>query len=182
MYINYVKPKRWIIIGIPIIFLLGSLMHFAYDWSWQLTIVGIFTPVDESIWEHLKLSIYPTFLWWIIGFFSLNDDNVSTYRWFTCCVISVIISPIVITSFYYTYTGALGIHSLLLDIFSLFLGLLIAQLSALHIYNNVKITDVHFYISILISLIIVISFTIFTFSPPKLPIFMDPITQQYGIQ
>ena len=181
MYINSLNPKLWILIGIPIIFLFGSLMHFAYDWSGQLAIVGIFTPVNESIWEHLKLSIYPTFFWWIIGFFSFNDDNISAYRWFTCCVISVIISPIVITSFYYTYTGALGIHSLFLDIFSLFLGLLIAQCTALHIYNIAKINKFHFYLSMLISLLIVICFTIFTFSPPKLPIFMDPNTQQYGI-
>ena len=181
MFINYVKPNLWIIIGIPIIFLLGSLMHFAYDWSGQLTIVGIFTPVNESIWEHLKLSVYPTFLWWILYFFSLNDNNISTYRWFTCCVISVIISPIVITSFYYTYTGALGIQSLFLDIFSLFLGLLIAQFTALHIYNRAKINKFHFYLSMLISLLIIICFTIFTFNPPKLPIFIDPITQQYGI-
>ena len=181
MYINSIKPKLWIILGIPIIFLIGSLMHFAYDWSGQLTIVGIFAPVNESIWEHLKLSIYPTFLWWIIGFFSFNDDDVSTYRWFTCCVISVIISPIVITSFYYTYTGALGIHSLFLDIFSLFLGLFIAQYLALHIFNKSKITKIHFYLSMLISVLIITSFTLFTFSPPKLPIFMDSSTNQYGI-
>ena len=181
MYINYVKPTFWIVIGIPIIFLFGSLMHFAYDWSGQLTIVGIFAPVNESIWEHLKLSIYPTFLWWIVGFFSFNDDHISAYRWFTCCVISVIISPIVITSFYYAYTGALGIHSLFLDIFSLFLGLFIAQYLSLHIFNKSKITKIHFYLSMLISLLIIISFTLFTFSPPKLPIFMDSNTNQYGI-
>ena len=181
MYINSLKPKLWIILGITIIFLFGSLMHFAYDWSGQLTIVGIFAPVNESIWEHLKLSIYPTFLWWIIGFFSFNDDDVSTYRWFTCCVISVIISPIVITSFYYTYTGALGIHSLFLDIFSLFLGIFIAQCLALHIFNKSKITRIHFYISILISLLIIATFTLFTFAPPKLPIFKDFTTNQYGI-
>ncbi|WP_224037215.1 DUF6512 family protein [Clostridium gelidum] len=179
MYTNSIKPKLWILIGIPIIFLFGSLMHFAYDLSGHSTIVGIFTPVNESIWEHLKLSVYPTFLWWIIGFFILDD--VPTYRWFRCCVFSVIVSPIVITSFYYTYTGALGIHSLFLDIFSLFLGLLISQCFALHLYNRAKIEKFDFYLSILISLLIVITFTIFTFSPPKLPIFMDPITQQYGI-
>ena len=179
MYTNSIKPKLWILIGIPIIFLFGSLMHFAYDLSDQSTLVGIFTPVNESIWEHLKLSVYPTFLWWIIGFFILDD--VPMYKWFRCCVFSVIISPIIIASFYYTYTGALGIHSLFLDIFSLFLGLFIAQSLALHIYNKAEINKFDFYLSILISLFIVISFTIFTFAPPDLPIFMDPITQQYGI-
>jgi hypothetical protein len=179
MCINSFKPKLWIIIGVPIIFLFGSLMHFAYDWSGHSTIVGIFTPVNESIWEHLKLSVYPTFLWWIIGFFILN--NVPLYRWFCCCVSSVITSPIVITSFYYTYTGALGIHSLFLDIFSLFLGLLLAQCLALHLYNRASLNKFDFYISILTSILIILTFTLFTFSPPKLPIFMDPITQEYGI-
>jgi len=180
MCINSFKPKLWIIIGIPIIFLFGLLMHFAYDWSGHSTVVGIFTPVNESIWEHLKLSVYPTFLWWIIGLFILN--NVPLYRWFSCCLSSVITSPIIITSFYYTYTGALGIHSLFLDIFSLFLGLLIAQCFALHLYNRAKLNKFDFYISILTSILIVLTFTLFTFSPPKLPIFMDPITQEYGIQ
>ena len=179
MCINSFKPKFWIIIGIPIIFLFGSLMHFAYDWSEHSTIVGIFTPVNESIWEHLKLSVYPTFLWWIIVFFILKD--VPLYRWFCCCVSSVITSPIFITSFYYTYTGALGIHSLFLDIFSLFLGLLIAQCFALHLYNRAKLNKFDFYIAILTSILIVLTFTLFTFSPPKLPIFMDPNTNQYGI-
>jgi hypothetical protein len=179
MNINFLTPKLWILLGVPVIFLFGSLMHFAYDWSGQSTLVGIFTPVNESVWEHLKLSIYPTFLWWIIGFFVL--DSVPIYKWFTCCVISVIISPIIISSFYYTYTEALGIHSLFLDIFSLFLGLLIAQSFALHIYNMAKINSFHFYLSVLMSLLIIISFTIFTFNPPKLPIFMDSNTKQYGI-
>ena len=174
------KPSIWFLLGIPIISLLGSLMHFAYDLSEKSILVGIFAPVNESIWEHLKLSVYPTFLWYILGSL-LFEDKISVYNWFTCCTISVITSTIVIVSFYYTYTGALGIHSLFLDIFSLFLGILIAQCLSLHIYNYADITKFGFYLSILISLLIFIGFTKFTFSPPKSPIFMDPNTQQYGI-
>ena len=180
MITNSIKPKFFIIIGIPIIFLLGSLMHFAYDLSGQSTIVGIFTPVNESIWEHLKLSVYPTFLWYFLGFL-LIENELNVYNWVTCCVISAITSAIVIICFYYTYTGALGIHSLFLDIFSLLLGILIAQFLSLHIYNYANITKLGFYLSVLISILIFVTFTIFTFSPPKFPIFMDPVTQQYGI-
>lgn len=173
-------PELWFILGIPVIFLLGSLAHFAYEWSGKSIIVGIFTPVNESVWEHLKLSTYPTFLWYIIGFLLLQN-KINIYIWCICCVISVIISALTITCFYYTYTGALGIHSLFLDIFSLFLGLSIGQCLSLHIYNYARLTMFHFYLSIILGPLIIICFTLFTFFPPKFPIFMDPITKQYGV-
>ncbi|EKQ51708.1 MULTISPECIES: DUF6512 family protein [unclassified Clostridium] len=176
-----VTPESWFLIGVPIMFLLGSLFHFAFEWSGKSIIVGIFTPVNESIWEHLKLSTYPTFIWYISGFL-LFQNKINYYKWSICCVISVIVSAVVITCFYYTYTGALGIHSLLLDIFSLFLGLFIAQCLSLHLYKYMKITIFDYYISSLIGLLIILCFTLFTFFPPKLPIFMDPITKQYGLQ
>ncbi|NSB14505.1 DUF6512 family protein [Clostridium beijerinckii] len=174
------SPEFWFIIGIPITFLLGSLAHFAYDWSGKSVIVGIFTPVNESIWEHLKLSTYPTFIWYILGILIFRD-KVNLYIWVICSVISVITSCIIITCFFYTYTGALGIQSLFLDIFSLFLGLSIAQCLSLHIYKYATLTMLHFYLSIIIGSLIIICFTLFTFFPPKLPIFMDPITKKYGI-
>lgn len=178
---NIIKPESWFIVGIPIIFLIGSLAHFLYDRSGKSIIVGIFTPVNESTWEHLKLSVYPTLLWYIAGLLFLQN-KINFYVWYICCVISIIMSCIVITCFYYTYTGALGIQSLFLDIFSLFLGLTIAQCLTLYIYNNAILTVFHYYLSIIIGSLIIISFTLFTFVPPKLPIFMDPETKQYGIQ
>lgn len=181
MNIFILKPTFWILLSIPIIFILGSLMHFAYNLSRKTTIVGIFTPVNESIWEHLKLSVYPTFLWYFLGFLILKN-NINIYNWFFCCIISVITSAFVIVTFYYTYTGSLGIHSLFLDIFSLFLGLFIAQCLSLHIYKYTDIGPRGFYVSVLISLLIFICFTKFTFSPPKLPIFLDSVTQKYRIQ
>ncbi len=175
-----INPASWFILGIPFIFILGSLAHFAYKWSGKSIILGIFTPVNESIWEHLKLSTYPIFLWYFLGFILL-EDKINIYRLYICYIISVIVSMVVIISFYYTYTGAFGIHSLFLDIFSLFLGLSIAQCVSLYIYNHAKLTTLDFYLSIIIGTLVIICFTLFTFNPPKFPIFMDPESKQYGI-
>ncbi|AQR96059.1 DUF6512 family protein [Clostridium saccharoperbutylacetonicum] len=175
------KPFIWFLLGIPFIFLLGSFMHFAYDLSGKSTLIGIFAPVNESIWEHLKLSVYPTFAWFILGYL-LFESKINIYNWFTSCLVSVIMSALIVVCFYYTYTGALGIHSLFLDIFSLFLVILIAQCLAFHIYTYGNTNTLVFIISLILSFIIFITFTKFTFSPPKFPIFMDPVTKQYGIQ
>ena len=34
---------------------LGVLFHFVYDWTGENAVVGLFTPINESTWERLKL-------------------------------------------------------------------------------------------------------------------------------
>ena len=38
---------------------LGTLNHFLYFLSGQSPIVALFCPVNESVWEHLKLLYFP---------------------------------------------------------------------------------------------------------------------------
>ena len=45
----------WEIIGTFFIIIAGSLLHFVYEWTGYSDIMGLFTPVNESVWEHLKL-------------------------------------------------------------------------------------------------------------------------------
>lgn len=39
----------------------GTLMHFAYEYSDQNPLVGMFAPVSESTWEHMKMVFFPAF-------------------------------------------------------------------------------------------------------------------------
>ena len=41
---------------------LGTLDHFAYDWSGKSLPVGAFCAVNESTWEHMKLLFFPVLL------------------------------------------------------------------------------------------------------------------------
>ena len=41
---------------------LGTLGHFAYDWSGKSLPVGAFCAVNESTWEHMKLLFFPVLL------------------------------------------------------------------------------------------------------------------------
>lgn len=41
--------------------ILGTLLHFTYEWSQNNAIVGLFSAVNESTWEHLKLLFFPMF-------------------------------------------------------------------------------------------------------------------------
>ena len=174
--------QNWILLGIPVLIIIGCLMHFVYEWSGNALIVGIFAPINESVWEHLKLTFWPMLIWWIAGYFILGKNNkISANQWFTSCVVAELVCPLVILCFYYTYTGALGIESLILDIFSLFLGVAVAQCLALHVYKYAKFSEYCLYISITILILLAIAFTVFTFAPPYIPLFKDSLTGKYGI-
>ena len=41
---------------------LGVLLHFTYEWSGDNAVVGLFSAVNESTWEHLKLLFFPFLL------------------------------------------------------------------------------------------------------------------------
>jgi len=47
------------VVGFSFVFIVGTLLHMAYDWSGDNTIAGIFTPVNETVWKHLKMVFTP---------------------------------------------------------------------------------------------------------------------------
>ncbi len=44
------------------VIVLGTLMHFMYNWSGKHPFAGLIAPVNESVWEHMKLLFFPMLL------------------------------------------------------------------------------------------------------------------------
>jgi hypothetical protein len=160
--------------GILFIGILGVPVHYLYELSGNSPIVAFFAPVNESVWEHLKLSLLPTVIWWTLTYIILKRKSQIIFSsWFFSFVTAFLACTLIIVSFYYSYTGAFGIHSTALDIFSYYLGVSLSQLIAMHIYIHARINSFLFYLSALIFAILMIAFIIFTFDPPQLPIFEE---------
>ena len=151
----------------------GTLLHFAYEWSNNNIIVAAFSAVNESIWEHLKLVFYPMLLMTIVGylFFGKNISNYLTAR-----VEGIIIAMSFIIVFFYTYTGILGTNYAILDIGSFFIAVLMGEIFAYKTINSKSKSNEK--LSVFVLIIILISFIIFTYSPPKIGLFKDPITNK----
>lgn len=180
---NDLSIKKNIFYGILFISLLGCLLHSVYNLSGKLIIIGLIAPINESIWEHLKLAFFPTIIWWVSSYFVLKrKTQIAWKRWFASAVISSVISPLFIITFYITYTGAFGFNSIILDISSLLIGVLLAQIVARHVYRYAKIGSLHYYLAIFVLFVFLLAFTFFTFIPPKLPLFLDSTTGKYGLQ
>ena len=69
------KIKRFHIISFLLVSILGTLLHFTYEWSGENTFVGFFSAVNESTWDHLKLIFFPMLLTTVIGYFYIGKEN-----------------------------------------------------------------------------------------------------------
>lgn len=163
------KVNKLFIFSLPILYVLGGLSHFVYEWSGNNVIIGLFFPINESIYEHTKLAIIPLLLFYTYGLF--YKPYIS--KWIFLFLISLFSTILLIPMLYYFYTGALGFESVIIDILIYFISITCGQLLALHIYNNgTKIPNIKISIVLIVTYFIIN--IIFTIDPPALPIFLDP--------
>ncbi|MDO5558688.1 MAG: DUF6512 family protein [Oscillospiraceae bacterium] len=166
-----------IILGIA-----GSLFHMLYQITGENTLAALISPVNESIWEHLKIVFFPLLIWWIIMYLFKKDLwDISRSTWLTSAAVSLITAPLFVILLYYSYTGALGIHSLIADISLVFITSFLALSIAGHFLKYARPDKFTSALSIVIIIVIVAAFIYFTFFPPKLPLFLDSVTRTYGI-
>lgn len=63
------KLLKYQILSAIFTIILGTLLHFTYEWSGNNAFVGAFSSINESTWEHLKLAFYPMLITSIIRLF-----------------------------------------------------------------------------------------------------------------
>ncbi len=172
---NKIKIRNYQIFSTIFVFVLGTLLHFVYDWSGQNQIIGAFSAVNESTWEHLKLIYFPMLITIIIGFFYLGKNTSN----FMCSkTIGLLVALAFTVIFFYTYTGILGKNIAIIDISSFFIAVLLGEfISYLLIINNFNCNNK---VGTFILTLFFILFVVFTYNPPKIGLFKDPISGNYG--
>ena len=179
-YKTMTPTEKSILKVIPILFIIGSLMHFLYDLSGKNIFVGLIAAVNESVWEHSKMVLWPVICWWTIYYIKNGKkDRIDRNKWFTAGLAALLTALITMPMIYYFYTEAFGVEILIVDISILFLAMLFGQLLGLHVYKYSK--GVSASIPIRIFIILILIFAIFTIYSPHLPLFKDGPTGQYGI-
>lgn len=155
---------------------IGTLLHFTFEWSNSQPIVGAFSAVNESVWEHLKLVFYPILLTSLVGYFYFRKDFPN---YLYAKTVGLIVALLFITIFFYTYTGIIGNNFAILDIGSFFVAILLAEFVA---YKKLFFTiSSHTSICFIILGLLLFSFIFFTYLPPHINYFKDSVTGSYGI-
>ena len=78
------------VIGIILICLVGTLLHFTYELSHHNKYVAIFSAVNESTWEHIKIGMTPTLIWSIYEI-SVYSFSLSFILAKSLCLLTIIL-------------------------------------------------------------------------------------------
>lgn len=167
----------WQFIGFAFTGVSGTLLHFVFDWTNQNIVAGLFSAVNESIWEHMKLLYFPMLIFAIIEgrYFSHEYKNF----WYAKAVV-FLAGLITIPIFYYTYTGALGVKADWFNILIFFIAAAIGFLIETKIIKNGRGCFLSPTVSKILILILGVLFIVFTFLTPEIPLFIDPLDSTYG--
>ncbi|MCL2855497.1 MAG: DUF6512 family protein [Defluviitaleaceae bacterium] len=184
------KPEKWILLGIPLLFLIGGGWHFVFDFI-PIIPIAIMAPVNDSVWEHMKMGLWPVIGWWSIYYLiKRKQHNINPQAWFMAALSSLIVTLITLPLVFYFYRFAFGIpmgtpyqsagtFALFFDMFILLLANTLGQLLGLHLYKRYK--GIKITLTIIIIIFIVIVFAIFTFRQPQIPLFFDYLNNHYGM-
>ena len=165
-------------IGFVIVSIAGTLLHFVYDRSGKNKIVGLFAPVNESPFEHLKLLFFPFIIYAVFEVIKLSDSkfNVSFAK-----LIGILCGTGATLSVFYICEGALGKSIDAVNIASFFIGIGVAFLVSYHIIKSSKGRGFINGMSAALLIVISIVFIYFTLYPIEIPLFKDPTNMSYGI-
>lgn len=171
------KIKSWQIITIIICLILGTLLHFTYEWSGEKMIVGLFSAVNESTWEHLKLMFYPMLLMAIIGYFIIGKRSNNYWSAQALGILTAMVFTIV---FFYTYTGIIGTNFAWLNIATFIVAIIFGGFVTYKLLISEKKYNAEI-VSIIFLVILFLSFILYTYNPPQIQLFQDPLSGSYKI-
>jgi hypothetical protein len=169
---------RYELVGALFIILLGSMLHFTFELSGYNPIVGAFSAVNESVWEHLKLGFWPALLWAIIEYWQIKKDANNFFLAKTAVPYAI---TVIIPLIFYSYTSITRESIFIIDIMSFIFAVIIGQYLSYKLLTHKQLPPNLEKIALAALLLLAATFIVFTFYPPQLPAFQDPISGEYGI-
>ncbi|MBR3994596.1 MAG: hypothetical protein IKI97_04860 [Clostridia bacterium] len=162
--------KSYIIAGILFVSVLGTFFHFVYEWSDNNFFVGLFAPINESVWEHTKLIFFPILIYAVF----LNKNLKNQYPCITSALgAASLLGVLLIIILYYTYSGITGFNVAFADI-SIFYISVIASFYAAYKLTLSCGADKFSIILQILNIVMIFLFIAFTLSPPNIPLFINP--------
>ena len=167
----------WQFSGIVIVFALGTLFHFLYDWT-GFKFLAFFSSVNESTFEHMKILFFPMLIFSIIQsfYFKKDYDNFWTIK-LEGTIIGLLLVPVL----FYTLSGAFGTLKGFINVLIFFISIVVAFVFEAKAFKQNSAILKRELVSKILFIVLAVLFILFTFYPPRIPLFLDPIYKTYGI-
>ena len=166
------------IIGAIFIFLIGFIIHNLYD-LFPNILISIISPVNESIFEHIKLIFTSYIIWLIVKYFIYKNNNLEENNLILKEVITTLFSIILFLIIFLPIYNKFG-ENLFITLFIYFISITISQILNyfITIKKESRILDI---IGVGIIIIFYIITTYLTYKPPINDFFLDPTNNSYGL-
>jgi hypothetical protein len=164
-------------IGIVLICGIGTLLHFTYELSEHNKMIAVFSAVNESTWEHVKIGMTPTFLWSVyeISKYGFNGQFILAK---SMCLLTIIL---LIPLLFYSYTLFTKKAILFIDVICFYITIICSQFVFQYFIGLNSIPSSHVYLGVILLIIEIIAYFSLSFHPFKNFLFKDPITHKYGL-
>lgn len=140
-------------------------LHFLYD-VWPNPLTAVLAPVNESVWEHLKLLYWP-FL--AAAFVLARGADDARGRW--CgLLVGLLAAPLLLLGAYYPLRYGFGVHGLWLDLLLYVLAMGAGFLLAYRLQRRALPAGLCGPLVIAAG-VYGAALALFSFAPPDLPIF-----------
>ena len=167
----------WQAAGFALTSLGGTLLHFLYDWTGGSILVAPFSGVNESSWEHMKLLFWPLFLFALVQWmFFKHQENYWCVKF-----LGILLGLVLIPVLFYTYNGVFGKSPDWINIAIFYISAGLVFLFEQWVLKRDRLQCERTQLGFSVICLIGAMFVVFTFVPPQIPLFRDPLTGTYGI-
>lgn len=154
----------------------GSMLHFVFAWLGSAKIVALIAAVNESTWEHLKLAFWPALIFSAIFYFVIKTKP---HNFFLAQAAKFFSMPVLIIILFYGWKLFFA-DSLIYDISIFVVAVIAGHIFSYYIEKSEKNFKLE-KLAIALIAIGILKFSFFTYFPPQMTIFLDPVTGGYGI-
>lgn len=166
----------WQAAGFAVSTLVGTILHFLYDWTGGNAIAAVFSGINESTWEHMKLLFWPLFLFAFFQYFFYREENY-WYVKLAATVLGLTLIPVL----FYTYNGCFGHSPDWVNIAIFYIAAAVAFGFEWWAFRKNLLQYKHPRLALGALIGIGILFVVFTFDTPRIPLFQDPVTGGFGV-
>lgn len=173
--------KKISFVGVIFIFLISFITHNMYEW-FPSTLMLLFFPINESIFEHQKMIFVSYLLWGIVLYFLLLKNNFYSWNAILCAVLGSLLNIAFFLIIYLPVYILFG-HNLIVTLTIYFLTIILSQYFSYQVLASYKHYKKSNILSLILTPIIIFIFSYFSFHPIKDNIlFDDPNSSIYGPQ
>lgn len=166
---NYKK----ILLNTIMIYILCAIFHFGYDF-FPCFLTSLFFPVNESVFEHLKMIFTATCFISLLTNIFYQDKNI-LFKTYLRSMASIIILLLL----YLPINYVLG-ENMIITLIILFISIFLSELIGSRISKKKDYRLIN-KVSLFLLVLNFIIFAIYTYYPPKMGLFLDKKHDKYGI-